>query len=454
MAHYTVFGSASPSPMLTVYNDGAPAIETGGVFYLTDDNGPAVGWQCKGARVYIPNDPRVTGQPVVFRLRLGRDAYSAPLSDTFVSEKTTITPTAGGWCEVLWDDPVLIDYGPDNCFIVVSFAFTDPSAQAIYLYSNALPSTAIPSVDVGSLVYSESGAAHPRGNRAKYVIGANPPSDTSGWYGVDVIVDEAPAINTLLPVAAYGFNEGSGIVVNDETGNGHTLATSSPNFTASGHTASGLRQVAANTVAIDDTDGTFTTLAPGVAPYTVMFWGQYTAEGSAGVNWTVGQSVNDFPTLRSWAIAMSNGTNAVFHMRRGGFDSQITYPKQPLGEWHHYAMSYNQRGYLRAYVDGVIIGSAYAPGVGEVTAAALRIFGHNMQGQTIDDLCFFDTALAPDAVAYYMTSAIVPGERSGRIKHWNGTQWQAHPLKVWDGSTWITRKTKGYNGTGFIHGKG
>lgn len=43
--------------------------------------------------------------------------------------------------------------------------------------------------------------------------------------------------------------------------------------------------------------------------------------------------------------------------------------------------------------------------------------------------------------------------RSGKIKHWNGTQWQAHPLKEWNGTTWVTRKVRGHTGTEFIESK-
>ena len=175
MAHYTVFGTNPPSPMLGIYTDGTPSIETGGVFYLTDNNGPAIGWQCKGARVYIPNDPRVTGQPVAFRLRIGRTNNAALFGDPPEREITAVTPASGGWCEALWDTPALVDYGPDECFMVVSCAFTDPSAQAIYLYSNSLPTTAIPSVAIGTtLMYSESDADYPRSRRAKFRIGTDP----------------------------------------------------------------------------------------------------------------------------------------------------------------------------------------------------------------------------------------------------------------------------------------
>ncbi len=44
--------------------------------------------------------------------------------------------------------------------------------------------------------------------------------------------------------------------------------------------------------------------------------------------------------------------------------------------------------------------------------------------------------------------------RSGKVKHWDGTQWTAHPLKVWDGTQWVTKKAKGRAGGNWVDGKG
>lgn len=61
----------------------------------------------------------------------------------------------------------------------------------------------------------------------------------------------------------------------------------------------------------------------------------------------------------------------------------------------------------------------------------------------------------PTAVSSLDVYGAVPSSgRSGKVKVWDGTQWNAHPAKVWDGSSWVTRKVKGHDGTGFIEGKG
>lgn len=43
--------------------------------------------------------------------------------------------------------------------------------------------------------------------------------------------------------------------------------------------------------------------------------------------------------------------------------------------------------------------------------------------------------------------------RSGKVKRWNGTSWDQHPVKRWNGTSWEIHPIKGYNGTDFIASK-
>lgn len=76
-----------------------------------------------------------------------------------------------------------------------------------------------------------------------------------------------------------------------------------------------------------------------------------------------------------------------------------------------------------------------------------------------------DLGAQPDTLMAGMTAAtpvsldnygLIPGTpRSGKVKVWDGAQWNAHPLKVWDGTQWVTRKVSGSSdGTSFTLGKG
>lgn len=411
MAAYTVFGNATPAYTLTIYADyPAPGGELGNVFYVTRDNASMVGYRCTGGRVYIPNDASVTNRAIRLRAYIGTSGNLFRPSDGFVQEKTTVTPVSGGWCEVLWDTPILLDYGPDDYYIVITYSFTDPADQIKYLHSGGLPSTAIASGDLGtSLCLADATSA-----ATWYARGHHWPANdnttetgTTAWYGTDIIIDEPVAPNTLLPIAAYGFNEGSGTVFTDVTGNGHDLTTQTQYFLAGGgHTAGGVRQLAADDDAVNAPEDSFLPLnSPTYPEYTMMFWAKYDQVGTAGANWTIRQTAfsGGNPSI---GIMVSDGTDTVFHWRRGGFDVQHTAPHQPLNEWHHYTLTCN--GFVvRSYIDGVEIDESFALFPETEGDNNLELFAvGSMQGQVIDDLRFFDSALHPAAVQYYMSQVI------------------------------------------------
>ncbi len=460
MANYTVFGEAAPSYTFTVYDTGVPSIEIGNIFYLTDSNGPVIGYRSTGARVYIPNDPRIVGQPIRMRLYIGGIDLS-PASPSVgagqhVREAMTTTPTNGGWCEALWDEPVPLDYGPNQVWVLITYEFTGSGVESMYIFFSGLPSGAVASGDIGSsLVLNEEDGGYPRGRRSRFSVGGGSTQSDVFWYGTDVIIDGPPPPTAHQPVAAYGFNEGSGIIAMDTTGNGHDIPVgSSSYFTSDGYALSGVHQLMTDDPVIHIPSGAFTAVDFANQPlFTVMFWAQR-GSSTAGDNWTVRQTAQDSLSVTAWGIMQSDGANTVFEARLGGFVTQVAVPHMPVDGWHHYTLTYNEYC-LRGYIDGVCVGEAYNSGMSdELNDRNLLVFEGAMQAQVIDDLRFFDYALAPDAVAYYMSQSISEGERSGKIKYWNGTQWQARPLKVWNGTTWVARKINGYDGIDFNTGKG
>lgn len=402
-ASYTVFGAYPPPYTTGAYDDATPNIEAGNLFYLTDTNGPVIGYRCKGARVWIPNSPLVTGKPIRLRAYIGIDSGVPTLGSAPAAIKDTVTPVSGGWCEVLWDSPFVADYGPDNFFLLITYAFTDPADQMKYVAATGVPSSSVPSVDIGTtLALADENGGFPRGPRGKFRIGTNESSSTT-WYGVDVIVEEPPVPATTPPVAAYNFNEGSGTIIGDATGHGYNLTTQTQYFTGSGHAGAGLQQLAANNMAVN---GSFTGLDTAVQQeFTIMFWGKYDSAGTSGDNWTIRQTIESDTNI-GWGIMLSDGTDTVFRLRIQGVNVTLTAPRRPMSEWHHYAVTGNAY-YSRVYVDGVMVGESYSVGV--VSGSNdhnLRIFGGSMQGQTIDDLRFFADALSPAAVQYYMNRPV------------------------------------------------
>ena len=374
------------------------------------------------------------------------------IGNNIVAAKGAVTPVAGGWCDVLWDDPFTIDYGPDNFYLLITYAFTDPADQMKYIVVDGVPSESVPSVAVGTtLVLSEQSAGYPRGPRGKYSIADGDTLSSPYWSGVDIVVDEMPAPTETPPTAAYNFAT-SGSVATDITGHGHHLTTQPSYFTPNGYAGGGLRQVGAADEAVNQP---FTALDTTISmEFTIMFWGKYDSPGTAGSNWSVYQTAANDNNI-SWGIALSDGTNTVFGLRVQGADNRLTAPRQPVGQWHHYALVRNEH-YTRVYCDGVMVSEVHSFGVvGSDSDHNIRIFGGSMQDQTIDELYFFSEALAPSAIAYYMDPASIAPARSGKVKIWNGTDWQAHPLKMWNGTVWSPRPVGGSaDAATFIRGKG
>jgi hypothetical protein len=48
---------------------------------------------------------------------------------------------------------------------------------------------------------------------------------------------------------------------------------------------------------------------------------------------------------------------------------------------------------------------------------------------------------------------VLTPSRTGKVKRWNGTTWDSHPVKVWNGTSWDTHMIKGYDGSSWVTGK-
>lgn len=459
MAKYTIFDDTLPFTPV-VYQDGTPTIEAGTIFYTTPDNGPADGLRCAGGRVYIPDNPLVTNKSITMRAYVGSffqgtTAYTNDIVTAVpVREAVTTTPASGGWCEVLWDTPFVTDYGPVGCYIAVCYEFTDSADAGVYVAGSGLPPEAISSASLGDTLRlaeldNGGGTGASWRYRGQYVIGTGGNSYPA-YYCTDIIMDDVAAPGTLLPVASYGFNEGSGTMVADSTGNGWNITTVTENFVADGYTQAGITARASNAASLPSVVaiGSYTALTLATDyQLTAMFWGR--RDSADGTGWSIGQTESSGVTPY-WGIRLSDGESCVFTLYAGGFPAQVLVDHQPIGEWHHYAMSVTPYG-SHCYIDGVL--------VGENSFKASYDGGANLMsynyGTTIDDVRLFNHALSGAAVAHYMGQPIIDGGRSGKVKHWTGSEWQAHPVKVWDGDAWQPRAINATeDGTNFITGRG
>lgn len=392
MAQHSVFGSSAPPYTLSVYNDGAPSITLGNYFYVY--GAMSSGWNCKGGRVYIPNDSNITGKQVTISAWVATTS-AVDLSTAPQATGTTTTPAGGGWAEVVWDTSFSISSGQ---YVFISYSFNSPQ-QVYYLHSSSPSESHIDSVDGVNLVLAEAYIAALSAQRGHFRIGSGSTTQNKSWYGVDIIVQDSPSSGPALPVAEYGFNEISGTTAHDSSGNSHDLTVlSSSNFSV-GRTGNGLHQVGGGaSYRISNPAAWF-----GPDHRTIMFWGRRGSEGAD----TLSQSVYQLDASSNvvFGISISDGTNVVFNVRQGGTNIALNVAEVATGTWAHYALTYD-RVTVRAYIDGVQVASQAATGVINASDGNLYMFGGDYQQQVLDDLRLFDKALSAAEIINFKDSPV------------------------------------------------
>jgi hypothetical protein len=128
--------------------------------------------------------------------------------------------------------------------------------------------------------------------------------------------------------------------------------------------------------------------------------------------------------------------------------------------WAHVAVVFVPGTGVTVYVDGSTA-TTYVWQAGSTSFLATwetLLVGSSRWGSnyaTIDDLRIFDEALTPGQISILMHEPVGGALCSGKIKVWDGTQWQAHSLKAWDGVTWVTHSVSGStDDMTFVKGKG
>lgn len=206
-----------------------------------------------------------------------------------------------------------------------------------------------------------------------------------------------PDITTGL-LLAYHFEaptapEDAEYVV-DQSGNNRDLRIKT-NWRGTGHTGSGLYQ---------DTDIPLdegirrSNRGLDVSYRTLMFWAKIGADVAGEYDHAVWMLDGN---ETCWGIATQEaGGNVWFKVKPTGSPgiSFTGIPKQPVGEWHHYAMTYDGNNW-RCYLDGVLVYTyAFADTIaGSDGAQHFLLSGTNQQ--TIDDVRMYDRALSDAEIA-------------------------------------------------------
>jgi hypothetical protein len=220
---------------------------------------------------------------------------------------------------------------------------------------------------------------------------------------VTVTVSNRPPAPAGL-VAAYGFNEASGLAVTDASGQGNGGTISGATRTTAGKFGGALSfngfsaWVTVNDAAsLDLTTGM--TIEAWVKPSLLTGWRSVVTKEAPG----------------GLAYALYSGNNA---SRPAGYvhttsDIEATGTTAMVANvWTHLAVTYDGTT-LRMFVNGVQVRTQSASGAAITTAGALRIGGNSAWGEyfkgLIDEVRIYNRALTVNEIQLDMTTAIPPG---------------------------------------------
>jgi glucose/arabinose dehydrogenase len=217
-----------------------------------------------------------------------------------------------------------------------------------------------------------------------------------------VMLVAVPARAAQAPVAAYGFNEGTGTAVADASGAGNHGTASSTSWAPLGRYGSALSFTSGaswvtvpDSASLDLTNGV--TLEAWINPSalagswrTVIF--KQTGGGMA------------------YALFAANGSNRpAGQVQIGGEQNAVGPAALALNTWTHLATTYDGAA-LRLYVNGNQVASRAQTGSAAVSTGVLRIGGNSIWSEPfrglIDEVRIYDRALAPAEIQADMTTPV------------------------------------------------
>ena len=243
--------------------------------------------------------------------------------------------------------------------------------------------------------------AHQLSARARDAAGNQ---QTSAAVGVTVNNTAPPAPSGL--VAAFGFNEGSGVAVGDASPEGNGGTVSGASWSAAGRFGGALSFDGVNdwvTVPDDpslDMSGALTVEA-WVRPTTLSGYRTVLMK----------ERPPSPPGAHAYALYGSDGSGPsgevwtnTFYLARG--------PSLGTGAWKHVAVTYSQNA-VRLYVDGVLANSTAVTGTIANSSGPLRIGGNAMWGGEffaglIDELRVYNRALSAAEIQADMNARVGP----------------------------------------------
>jgi len=210
------------------------------------------------------------------------------------------------------------------------------------------------------------------------------------------------SVNSTGLVAAYGFNEGSGTVITDLSGNGNHGTISGAAWTSSGRFGKALTFDGVNDwVTVNDAPSldltTGMTLAAWVYPTTNTGWRTIVIKEQSG-------------QLIYALYSSTDSKKPSGHVFVNGKDEILRGPSQlPLNTWTHLATTYNG-SVLRLYVNGVQVSSRSVSGSILTSTRPLRIGGNSVWPEwfkgRIDEVRVYNRALSGGEIQADMNTPI------------------------------------------------
>lgn len=202
-------------------------------------------------------------------------------------------------------------------------------------------------------------------------------------------------------VAAYNFDEGSGTLLVDMSGNRNSGSVANATWSTQGKYGGALSFNGSNSVVtIPDASSldliTALTLEAWVKPTALSNWRSVVLKESPG-NLSYALYANTDTNRPSGEIATPANTDV-----RG-------IAQLPLNTWTHLAVTYNG-SILRYYVNGIQVRTKAASGAITTSSGSLKIGGNNVWGEyfsgLIDDVRIYNTALTQQAIQSDMNTPI------------------------------------------------
>jgi glucose/arabinose dehydrogenase len=206
------------------------------------------------------------------------------------------------------------------------------------------------------------------------------------------------------PVAAYGFNEGTGTAVSDASGTSNHGSTTATTWAAMGKFGTALSfDGSSSQVTVPDSNSLDLT--------TGMTLEAWVNPNLLATSWRT-VIFKQTPSGMAYALYAANGANRpTGQLQIGGEQNAIGPAALPLNTWSHLAATYDGAA-LRLFLNGTQIASKAQTGSAVVSTGVLRIGGNSIWGERfrglIDEVRIYDRALATAEIQADMNTAVAP----------------------------------------------